>query len=505
MKARSIMIQGTSSDVGKSLICTAFCRVFSNKGLRVVPFKSQNMALNSYVTLDGGEIGRAQGVQAEAARITATTDMNPILLKPKQDMVSEVIVHGKHFLDMNAKSYRSQFVQEAMPIIRKSVEKLQDEYDIIVLEGAGSPAEINLKDRDIANMRMAKLADAAVILVADIDRGGVFASIIGTLALLDQEERDSVKGIIINKFRGMRELLDDGIEWVEKETGIPVLGVLPYLDVNIEAEDSLALSSLRFKKPKKAEFPIDVAVLRFPRISNFTDVDPFFDEPGVGVRLVSSVHELGNPDLLILPGTKNTIEDLEWLKRMGFDRAIDERRKQGTMIFGICGGFQMLGTKLFDPDAVEGDGENAEGLSLLPVETVFQAEKKTVQMEGVLSAGILESQMNLNGFEIHLGRTTLKSQIRPFLLLKDGREDGAISNDNQVMGTYLHGIFHNRLFTRLLVNQIRRNKGLDEVKENVQSDSERREEAYNLLASHLEENIDMDTIYQWLQLETAES
>ncbi|MET1178668.1 cobyric acid synthase [Peribacillus simplex] len=505
MKARSIMIQGTSSDVGKSLICTAFCRAFSNKGLRVVPFKSQNMALNSYVTLDGGEIGRAQGVQAEAARITATTDMNPILLKPKQDMVSEVIVHGKHFLDMNAKSYRSQFVQEAMPIIRKSVEKLQEDYDIIVLEGAGSPAEINLKDRDIANMRMAKLTDAAVILVADIDRGGVFASIIGTLALLDQDERDSVKGIIINKFRGMRELLDDGIEWVEKETGIPVLGVLPYLDVNIEAEDSLALSSLRFKKPKKAEFPIDVAVLRFPRISNFTDVDPFFDEPGVGVRLVSSVHELGNPDLVILPGTKNTMEDLKWLNRMGLDRAIKELRKQGTMIFGICGGFQMLGTKLFDTDAVEGDGENAYGLSLLPVETVFQAEKKTVQMEGVLSAGIMEGQMNLNGFEIHLGRTTLKSQVRPFLLLRDGREDGAISNDNKVMGTYLHGIFHNRLFTRLLVNQIRRNKGLEEVKENVQSDSERREEAYNLLASHLEENIDMDTIYQWLQLETAES
>ncbi|AMM92892.1 adenosylcobyric acid synthase [Peribacillus simplex] len=506
MKARSIMIQGTSSDVGKSLICTAFCRVFSNKGLRVVPFKSQNMALNSYVTLDGGEIGRAQGVQAEAARITATTDMNPILLKPKKDMVSEVIVHGKHFLDMNAKSYRNHFVQEAMPIIRKSVEKLQDEYDIIVLEGAGSPAEINLKDRDIANMRMAKLADAAVILVADIDRGGVFASIIGTLALLDKDERDCVKGIIINKFRGMRELLDDGIDWVEKETGIPVLGVLPYLDVNIEAEDSLALSSLRFKKPKKAEFPIDVAVLRFPRISNFTDVDPFFDEPGVGVRLVGSVHELGNPDLLILPGTKNTMEDLEWMKSVGLDGAINELREQGTVIFGICGGFQMLGTKLFDPDAVEGNGENAEGLSLLPVETVFQAEKKTVQMEGVLSDGmIMEGEMNLNGFEIHLGRTTLKPQVRPFLLLKDGREDGAISTDNKVMGTYLHGIFHNRLFTRLLVNQIRRNKGLEEVKENVRSDSERREEAYNLLASHLEENIDMETIYQWLQLETTES
>ncbi|MFD9625626.1 cobyric acid synthase [Peribacillus muralis] len=505
MKARSIMIQGTASDVGKSLICTALCRVFSNKGYRVVPFKSQNMALNSYVTMDGGEIGRAQGVQAEAARIVATTDMNPILLKPKQDMVSEVIVHGKHFQDMKALSYRNQFVEKAMPIVRKSVEKLQQEYDIIVLEGAGSPAEINLKDRDIANMRMAKLADAAVILVADIDRGGVFASIIGTLALLDDDERDCVKGIIINKFRGMRELLDDGIEWVEKETGIPVLGVLPYLDVNIEAEDSLALSSLRFKKSKSGEFPIDVAVLKFPHISNFTDVDPFFDEPGVGVRLVASVYELGNPDLLILPGTKNTIEDLNWLKQVGLDRTIKELREQGTMIFGICGGFQMLGTKLFDPDGVEGNGENAEGLSLLPAETVFQAEKKTVQMEGVLPSGILAGEMNLSGFEIHLGKTTLESQVRPFLQLKDGRQDGAIATDNKVFGTYLHGIFHNRLFTRLLVNQIRRSKGLDEVRETVQSDSELREEAYNLLATHLEENIDMETIYQWLQLETLGS
>ncbi|KWW21207.1 cobyric acid synthase [Peribacillus simplex] len=504
MKARSIMIQGTASDVGKSLISTALCRIFANKGYRVVPFKSQNMALNSYVTVEGGEIGRAQGVQAEAARIVATSDMNPILLKPKRDMVSEVIVHGKHFLDMNAMNYRNQFVQEAMPIIRKSVKKLQQEYDIIVLEGAGSPAEINLKDRDIANMRMAHLADAAVILVADIDRGGVFASIIGTLALLDDDERDRVKGIIINKFRGIRELLDDGIEWLEKETGIRVLGVLPYLDVNIEAEDSLALSSLRFKKPEKGEFPIDVAVLRFPHISNFTDLDPFFDEPGVGVRLVGNIHELGNPDLLILPGTKNTIEDLEWMKRAGMDGAIKELRELGTVIVGICGGFQMLGTNLFDSDAVEGKGENAEGLSLLSVETIFQAEKKTVQMEGVLASGIMEGEMKLGGYEIHLGQTTLDPQVQPFLLLKDGRKDGAISADQKVFGTYLHGIFHNRLFTRLLVNQIRRSKGLDEVLENIQSDSEHREEAYNLLASHLEENIDMDTIYQWLELESME-
>ncbi|MGE7878144.1 cobyric acid synthase [Peribacillus muralis] len=504
MKARSIMIQGTASDVGKSLICTALCRVFANKGYRVIPFKSQNMALNSYVTLDGGEIGRSQGVQAEAARIVATTDMNPILLKPKQNMVSEVIVNGKHFLDMNAMSYRNSFVQEAMPIIRKSVEKLQQEYDIIVLEGAGSPAEINLKDRDIANMRMAKLADSAVILVADIDRGGVFASIIGTLALLDDDERDRVKGIIINKFRGIRELLDDGIKWLQQETGIPVLGVLPYLDVSIEAEDSLALSSLRFKNPKKDEFPIDVAVLKFPHISNFTDVDPFFDEPGVGVRLVGNILELGRPDLLILPGTKNTIEDLKWMKGAGFDGAIKELRKHGTIIVGICGGFQMLGTNLFDPDAVEDCGEDAEGLSLLSLETIFQAEKKTVQMEGVLAPGFLKGEMKLVGYEIHLGQTALDPQVQAFLLLKDGREDGAISADKKVFGTYLHGIFHNRLFTRELVNLIRRSKGLDEVMENIQSDSERREEAYNLLAFHLEENIDMDTIYQLLELEAVD-
>lgn len=501
MKAKSIMIQGTASDVGKSLICTAFCRVFANKGLRVAPFKSQNMALNSYVTMDGGEIGRAQGVQAEAARITATTDMNPILLKPKQDMVSEVIVHGQHFLDMDAISYREQFVDAAMPILRETMGKLQDQYDIIVLEGAGSPAEINLKDRDIANMRMAKMADAPVILVADIDRGGVFASIIGTLALLDDEERACVKGIIINKFRGMHELLDDGLEWLEEETGIPVLGVLPYIDVNIEAEDSLALSSLRFKNPKKNEFPIDVAVIRFPRISNFTDLDPIFDEPDVGVRLVNSVGDLGTPDLLILPGTKNTMEDLAWLKRMGLDRAIQALRESGMMVFGICGGFQMLGMNLLDPDAVEGRGGNALGLSLLPVQTVFHAEKKTVQIEGVLSSRITQRDMRLCGFEIHLGRTTLESsRISPFLFLDDGREDGAISSDGKVMGTYLHGIFQNRLFTRYLFNQIRREKGLDEVKDTVQSDSERREEAYNLLAAHLEENIDMDTIYQWMKI-----
>lgn len=494
-KAKAIMIQGTSSDVGKSVICTALCRIFSNDGYRVAPFKSQNMALNSYITSDGGEIGRAQGVQAEAARIKATTDMNPILLKPKQDMVSEVVVHGKHYIDMDAKTYRNDFVEQVMPIVRESVERLQQSYDIIVLEGAGSPAEINLKKRDIANMRMAHLTDAAVILVADIDRGGVFASIVGTLALLDEEERKRVKGLLINKFRGMKELLDDGLTWVEEETGIPVLGVIPYIDVHIEAEDSLALSSLKLKKPKQGEFAVDVAMIRLPRISNFTDIDPFFEEPEVGVRIISKVEELGAPDLLIIPGTKNTMDDLVWLKERGFDTAIQKLHARGTKIFGICGGYQMLGEVLIDEDGIEGSGSTEDGLQLLPIQTIFTPNKKTVQVKGKITA----LELDVEGYEIHLGRTTLSNDAKPFLQLEDGRIDGAISQDGQVIGTYLHGIFHNRLYTRTLVNELRGKKNLQLLPSNVKSDLQMREEAYELLASHVREHIDMDKLYSILQ------
>ncbi|MGE7624089.1 cobyric acid synthase [Viridibacillus sp. NPDC096237] len=500
MIAKALMVQGTASDVGKSMICTAFCRIFSDEGFKVVPFKSQNMALNSFVTVDGGEIGRAQGVQAEAARVIATTDMNPILLKPKQDMVSEVIVHGKHFMDMSAKAYRNDFVQQAMPIVEKSVRKLQNEYNIIVLEGAGSPAEINLKDRDIANMRMAHLADAAVILVADIDRGGVFASIIGTLTLLDEDELKRVKGIIINKFRGMRELLDDGIEWVEKATGIPVLAVIPYIEINIEAEDSLALSSLRFKKPKQQEFAIDVAMIRLPRISNFTDIDPFFDEPEVGVRLVRLLSELGTPDLLILPGTKNSMDDLQWLRDEGFVQAINKLREKGTRIFGICGGFQILGDHLLDPEAVEGDGRSSEGLGLLPVTTIFNTSKKTKQMTGRL----LSNGQELTGFEIHLGRTEIHdANTKAFLNLQDGRMDGAVSSDGHVIGTYFHGIFNNREYTRELVNILRVEKGLPVISDFVKSDAQRREEAYQLLAEHVKKHTNMEKVYEIMELENV--
>lgn len=493
-KAKAIMIQGTASDVGKSIICTALCRIFSNDGYKVAPFKSQNMALNSYITVDGGEIGRAQGVQAEAARVIATTDMNPVLLKPKQDMVSEVVVNGKHYLNMNAKTYRNHFVEQVMPLVKESVERLQEEYDVIVLEGAGSPAEINLKDRDIANMRMAHLTNADVILVADIDRGGVFASIVGTLALLDDSERARIKGIIINKFRGLRELLDDGIEWVEKETGIPVLGVIPYIHLQIDAEDSLALSSLRLKKPKVAEFPIDVVMVHLPRISNFTDIDPLSEEPDVGVRIVSNPSDIGTPDVIIIPGTKNTIDDLHWLKKSGLADAINRLVNRGSKVFGICGGYQMLGEKLYDPDGIEGTGSIEEGLGLLSIETTFNPSKKTVQINGHLADG-----EEVSGYEIHLGRSVRKGKTKPFVSLIDGREDGAISENHQVIGTYLHGIFHNRLFTRKYFNEVRREKELPVLSLDVKSDRDIRDEAYEMLDRHVREHLNMSLLYEWIK------
>lgn len=320
--AKAIMLQGTGSDVGKSVLCTAFCRYFFEEGYRVAPFKSQNMALNSAITADGGEIGRAQGVQAEAAGIEPTVHMNPILLKPKGDMVSEVIVHGRHYADMEAGAYRGSVLEQALPAVRRSLSLLSEEYEVLVIEGAGSPAEINLKDRDIANMRVAELADAPVILVGDIERGGVFASLVGTLELLDPDERARVKGFIINKFRGKRELLDSGIDWLERRTGIPVLGVVPYLETGIDPEDSLALESLRLKTPASREF-VDIAVIRLPRISNFTDFLPLADAPDVRLRYVRSARELGEPDAVILPGTKNTVEDLTWLRRVGLAESIE--------------------------------------------------------------------------------------------------------------------------------------------------------------------------------------
>lgn len=498
MRASSIMIQGTSSDVGKSVLCTALCRIFSNAGYKVAPFKSQNMALNSYVTQNGEEIGRAQGVQAEAARIIPNSKMNPILLKPKQDMVSEVIVHGKHFMDMGATNYRENFTLQAIPIVEKAIHDLEQSYDIIVAEGAGSPAEINLKDRDIANMRVAKMLDADVFLVADIDRGGVFASIVGTLALLDEEERKLVKGIIINKFRGMIELLQDGIQWLENYTGIPVIGVIPYLDCQIEAEDSLALDTLKLKKPKK-KCPIDVACIQLPRISNFTDFDPLFEEPDVGVRLVRDVKELGNPDCIIIPGTKNTTGDLMWLKETKLFEAIQQCYSKGSRVFGICGGYQILGEKLLDPDGVEGNLKEVSGLSLLPIQTIFEKNKRTTQTKGKIHPTLFQKEIEVEGYEIHLGQTKVKENALPFLQLNDGTTDGIIVHNGKAIGTYLHGIFQNRYFTRAYFNEIRKSKGLNPLPMEVQTDKERREQAYEILAEQVQSCLNMEYIYALLE------
>jgi adenosylcobyric acid synthase len=485
---KAIMIQGTSSDVGKSVLCTALCRIFVNDGYRVAPFKSQNMALNSYITKDGGEIGRAQGVQAEAAKIDATTDMNPILLKPKGDMVSEVILHGKHFANIDALTYRETTVEAVMPEVRKSLARLRDQYEILVLEGAGSPAEINLKARDIANMRMAHETNADVILVADIERGGVFASIVGTLALLDDDERARVKGIIINKFRGMKQLLDSGVEWLENYTGIPVLGVIPYFDVQIEAEDSLALSSLRLKKPQQQEFAIDVAIIRLPHISNFTDMDPLFEEPGVGPRFVSSLKDLKQPDVIILPGTKNTIEDFLWLQESGLAQGLLELVQKGVKVVGICGGYQMLGERICDESAIEGSSGTYMSLGLLPIETHFESEKQTKQVQGRTVNG-----QNVVGYEIHLGRSTPTKVVTPFIIFEDGRQDGVYTE--RVLGTYVHGIFQNRHFTRYYFNLLRAEKNIELIADDVESDDDRREHAYEMLDEHVRQHLDMEKIY----------
>ncbi|MBA4603686.1 cobyric acid synthase [Thermoactinomyces mirandus] len=496
---KAIMLQGTASDVGKSVVSTAFCRYFLEEGFRVAPFKSQNMALNSYVTLDGGEIGRSQAVQAEAAGIEPTVDMNPVLLKPKGEMVSEVIVHGRHFADVDARSYRGPLLDQVLAPIRESLERLSRKYEILVIEGAGSPAEINLKNRDVVNMRIARMANAPVLLVADIERGGVFASIVGTLELLEPEERARVKGVIINKFRGSKEVLDPGIEWVEKKTGIPVLGVLPHVETGVDPEDSMSLATLGSKANKKGMAGLDVAVICFPRISNFTDFLPLMNLADTSVRYVKSVRELGQSDIIILPGTKNTMDDLYWLKATGLAKEILLLKDQGSAVIGICGGYQMLGKKLLDPDGVESDRKEQDGLGLLPIETRFVPGKQTVRIQGKPLVGWGGSDP-VEGYEIHLGRTWLFAGASPLFKLSDGRTDGAVSEEGEVWGTCLHGIFDNASFTRKWINRLRQKKGLPQLEENCPDRHESREEVYAFLSQWIREYVDMEKVKEMMGL-----
>ncbi|NEW08191.1 cobyric acid synthase [Paenibacillus sp. SYP-B3998] len=515
-QAITLMVQGTASDVGKSILTAALCRILVQDGWQTAPFKSQNMSLNSYVTYDGKEIGRAQGVQADACKILATTDMNPILLKPKQDMVAQVVVHGKPYSDLDARTYRETYLPQAEIIVKDALTRLRSSYDVVVLEGAGSPAEINLKDRDIVNMRLAGWADAPVLLVADIDRGGVFASIVGTLEILLPEERDRVRGFIINKFRGDVSLLKPGLDWLEERTGKPVLGVIPYLpQLGIEDEDSASLDSKRVQRKWneneriRAKDQLDIAVIRLPRLSNFTDFDPLQEEEDVHFRYISNLSEWGQPDVVLLPGSKNTMDDLRYLKESGLaERIAAFSQDELGWVAGICAGYQMLGKKLLDPHRYESDHLELEGLGLLPTETIFTSDKRTVQVQGISTLFADEgSDIVIDGYEIHMGRTTYIEPIKaPFNIQAqvetdsehqrtDFHGDGASVENGRVWGTYLHGILHNDDFRRAWLNTIRTQKGLMPIVGGLRF-KERRESAFDRLAEHVRNHLDMKQVYE---------
>lgn len=499
------MFQGTASDVGKSILTAAVSRILTQAGYDVAPFKSQNMALNSYVTNRGGEIGRAQAVQAEAAKVEATIDMNPILLKPKEDTTSQVIIHGQVKRNMTAKEYFSK-QQVGLQAVKESLARLENEYQAVVLEGAGSPAEVNLRDYDLVNMRIAKLAQAPVILVADIDRGGVFASIIGTLELLNKEERDRIKGIIINKFRGDIERLQPGIDYIEEETDIPILGVVPYItDCKVPEEDSLPSY-----KQGSQDYQLDIVVIKLPHISNFTDFDALAQEVETRVRYVDPKEVLGSPDLIILPGSKNTIEDLEYLYQTGCAEKIIEQVETEVPVVGICGGYQMLGNIIHDPSGIETDQGEIEGLGLLDIETTLLTDKVTNQVAArVKENNLFEFQQEiLTGYEIHVGETELGPTAKPLFEINKrlGREveilDGAYSQSCLAWGTYIHGLFDNDRFRRNFINQLRAQKGLSPVAKNTLSVKQERERAYNQLADVVRDSLDLELLYQIMSCES---
>ena len=480
--AKVIMIQGTMSGAGKSLLVAGLCRIFKQDGYRVAPFKSQNMALNSFITTEGLEMGRAQVMQAEAAGIRPMVCMNPILLKPTNHVGSQVIVNGEVLGNMSARDYFEYKVQ-LIPDIKKAFRKLEQYADIIVIEGAGSPAEINLKQNDIVNMGMAKMVDAPVLLVGDIDRGGVFAQLLGTLMLLTEEEKDRIQGLLINKFRGDKTILDPGIEMLETKGKVPVTGVIPYMELALEDEDSL---TERFDN--KAKGLIDIAVIHYPRISNFTDFNVFEQILEVTVRYVSNVNELGHPDLVFLPGTKNTMGDLKWMRQNGLEAAV-KKMAEAIPVFGICGGYQMLGRRIDDPDAVE-EGGSIRGMELLPVSTVLQKEKKRCQTEGIIDP--LEGPLReisgqvCNGYEIHMGKTT-------------DTEGRIVISEKNVYGSYIHGLFDSSNIANTVIQALAVKKGI-QIENGVLEDYRTfKEKQYDKLADTLREYLNMEEIYGMLR------
>lgn len=502
--AKAIMVQGTMSNAGKSLVTAGLCRVFNQDGYKVVPFKSQNMALNSFITRSGAEMGRAQVVQAEAANTEPSVLMNPILLKPTSDQGSQVIVNGEAIGTMTAAEYFA-FKTQLIPDIMKAYNQLAAENDVIVIEGAGSPAEINLKSQDIVNMGMAKMAKAPVLLVADIDRGGVFAAIYGTLMLLEEDERAMVKGIIINKFRGDVNILKPGLEMIEKKTGVPIVGVLPMLKVDIEDEDSLS-ERLTSHTEIKA---VDIAVIKLPKMSNYTDFNIFELIPGVSVRYVKSVVELQTPDMIVLPGTKNTIADLLWLRQCGLEAEILKKAHAGTIVFGVCGGYQILGEKLSDPYGVEEGGEVA-GMGLLPTETIFAEKKRTIQVKGHFGEvkGIFSALSNqpFFGYEIHSGVTNC-DEDKSLTLMKPIHEPGEtmpegaqnIADNMNIYGTYVHGVFDGDGIAKSIVEALLAKKGMKMEDVETISFADYKTQQYDILAKHVRNSLNMEKIYAILE------
>ncbi len=496
MSAKTLMIQGTASSVGKSIMVTALCRIFRQDGFSVAPFKSQNMSNNSFVTAEGGEIGRAQAVQAEACGIEPSIYMNPVLLKPEADNRSQVIVLGKVNRTVDAREYY-KYTPLLADIIKDSLQLLRRKYDIIVIEGAGSPAEINLKDTEIANMRVAKMAKSPVLLVGDIDRGGVFASLVGTLELLDKSELKLVKGFIINKFRGEKRLLMGGVELLQKRTGLPVLGIIPYFsDISIAQEDAVFLED---KNMPPGGGDIKIAIIHLPRISNYDDFDPL-QKLGCHIRYIQEPRELDGADLIIIPGTKSTIADLNFIRDHGLDREIMRKAKSGIPVLGVCGGFQMLGEKIYDVQKTESSRSYVNGLGLLKITTNFSSKKITNQVKArvVASGGIFRGLQGhfINGYEIHMGNSQQQKYPSIFEIVEthEGRKrhlDGAINSRGNIAGTYLHGIFHNADFAKGFVNRLRSLKELPRV----DHDYAGKEAEYDKLARLVRKSIALKEIY----------
>ena len=499
--AKVIMIQGTMSNAGKSLVAAGLCRVFSKDGYLVAPFKSQNMALNSFITKDGLEMGRAQVMQAEAAGIEPVADMNPILLKPTNDTGSQVIVNGKVRCQMSAANY-FKYKKELIPDIKAAFKRLADKFDIIVIEGAGSPAEINLKENDIVNMGLAKMLGAPVLLVGDIDRGGVFAQLLGTLMLLEDDEKALVKGLVINKFRGDKTLLDPGIDMLTEKGGIPTVGVLPYTCLSLDDEDSL---SERLENTPNIDAgintlgKINIAVVRLPRISNFTDFSAFDPIKEVSVIYVTNPSEIEKADMVIIPGSKNTIGDMKWMRTKGIEAAIKKFAAKGGPVFGICGGYQMLGLEISDPESIE-DGGRVSGMSLLSVITEMKPEKTRRQVTGNFGnvTGIFSglSGKELIGYEIHMGETRVAGNGLCTLENENGVRHDGIAKGN-IYGTYVHGIFDNGDIAETIVKALAKKKGLELTGKRIDM-KKFKEQQYDILEDMIRKNMDMDGIYAML-------